>query len=64
MTYDDTQLVTVDCPHKGCENRSTALVPEGATVVGTTTGDDDCSAATGKVRTDCSDHLFYVHFED
>ena len=62
MIHDDTQLVTVDCPHERCENRCTALVPEGTSVVGTSTGNDDLPEAAGKVRIDCSGHRFYVHF--
>ena len=63
MTYDDTQLVTVDCPHEGCQNRCTALIPDGTAVVECTTGNDDDPHAAGKVRIDCPDHhQFYVHF--
>ena len=62
MIHDDTGLITVDCPREGCENRCSTLVPAGATVLGTTPENDDWPDATGKVRVDCSDHRFYVHF--
>ena len=64
MTHDDTELTAVNCPHVECENRQNALVPAGATVVGATPENDDRPAATGKVRVDCDDHRFYVHFAE
>ena len=64
MTQDDTDLITMDCPHEECENRQNALVPAGATVVGTTPRNADPPDTTGKVRVDCDGHRFYVHFAE
>ena len=64
MTQDDTELIAVVCPHEGCGNRPSTLVPAGATVVGTTPRNADHPDATGKVRVDCAGHRFYVHFAE
>ncbi len=64
MTNDDTQLVSVDCPHEGCGNRRRTLIPDGTSVTDASVDGEDRPDATGKVRVDCDDHLFYVHFTE